>query len=217
LLLLAVCGELIFFFVRTRQQLPVWHDSETLWSAAADYFPESGVAQGHLASVLAGQRRFDEALPHAQAAYADMPEYPVARDTFEAVCSGLAYVRVERRQFSEALPCAREAVELDPTNSSYRAMLGLIYLKTRQFAEAVPELRAALRLNPDLSAARYNLACAYSRTGRFAEACETLQVLLVSQPQFAQMAARDAEMKELRADPVYGERFRTLVDGGRTP
>jgi tetratricopeptide (TPR) repeat protein len=173
------------------------------------------VAQGHLAMALAEQRRFEEALPHAQAAFADIPDYPVARGVLEDVCSQLAVERVQRRQFTEALPCARQALELNPTNAPVRAMLGLIYLKTRQFAEAVPELEEALRLNPGLPAARYNLACAYSRVGRLAEAYEMLQPLFSSQPQLAQGAARDIELSNLRNDPAYGERFRTLVGGAR--
>jgi tetratricopeptide (TPR) repeat protein len=195
----------------------VWRNSETLWSVVLGHFPRSGVAHGHLAMALAEQRRFEEALPYAQAALADIPDYPVARATLEDVCSQLAVARVERRQFAEALPYAREALELNPTNSSVRAMLGLIYLKTHQFTEAAPELQEALRLNPDLPAARYNLACAYSRLGRFAEACEVLQNLLSSQPQFAQLATRDTELSGLRVDPAYGERFLALVGGTNSP
>ncbi|MGA2221289.1 MAG: tetratricopeptide repeat protein [Verrucomicrobiia bacterium] len=216
-LLLLLCGELIFLVVRTRQQIPVWRNSETLWTNVLGHFPRSGIAHGHLAMALAEQRRFEEALPYAQAALADIPDYPVARATLEDVCSELAIARVERRQFAEALPYTREALELNPTNSSVRAMLGLIYLKTRQFTEAAPELQEALRLNPDLPAARYNLACAYSRLGRFAEAFAALENLLPSQPQFAQAATRDTELAALRADPIYGERLRTLTGGARVP
>jgi tetratricopeptide (TPR) repeat protein len=214
-LILLVCGELIFLGARTRQQIPVWHDSETLWTAVLGHFPQSGVAQGHLAMELAKQRRFEEALPHAQAAFADIPDYPVARDVLENVCSQLAVARVKERQFTEALPYARQASELDSTNAPVRALLGLIYLKTRQFAEAVPELQEAARLDPNLQATRYNLACAYSRVGRFSEAYETLKNLCSFQPQFVQLAARDSELSGLRDDPAYGERFRTLVGGAR--
>jgi tetratricopeptide (TPR) repeat protein len=215
-LLLALCGELSFFVVKTRQQILVWRDSETLWNTVLDHFPRSGIAQGHLAMALAEQQRFDEALPHAQESLADIPDYPVARATLEDVCSQLAAARVERRQFVEALPYVRQALELNGTNASGHAMLGLIYLKTRQFAGAIPELQEALQLNPDLPAARYNLACAYSRVGRFAEAYEALQNLFSSQPEFAPLAARDAELGGLRDDPAYGERFRALVGGART-
>lgn len=214
--ILLVCSELIFLGVRTHRQIPVWHNSETLWRAVIDPFPWSYVAQGHLALALAEQWRFEEALPHAQAAFAGAPDYPLARGVLADVCYELAVARVERRQFAEALPFAQEVLELNPTNSSIRATIGLIHLKTRQFAEAVPELQDALRQNPELSAARYNLACAYSRTGRFVEAYETLQNLLLAQPQFAQLAARDSEFSGLRADPVFGGRFKALVAGTRT-
>jgi hypothetical protein len=215
-LLLLACGELIFLGVRTRQQIPVWRNSETLWNAVLGHFPRSGVAQGHMAMALAEQRRFEEALPHARAAVAEIPDYPAARDALEDVCYQLAVARVDRQQFVEALPYVREALTVNSTNAPVRAMLGVIYLKTRQFAQAVPELQEALRLKPDLPATRYNLACAYSRTGQFAEAYAVLQNLLLSQPQFAQLAARDSELGDLRADYVYGERVRVLVGGART-
>jgi len=214
--ILLVCSELIFLSVRTRQQIPVWQNSEMLWTVVLGHFPRSGVAQGHLAMALAEQRRFEEALPYAKAAFAYIPYYPVARGVLTDVCYELAVARVERRQFAEALPFAQQALEVNPTNSSIRAMIGLIHLKTHQFTKAVPELQDALRLNPGLYAARYNLACAYSRTGRFAEAYETLQNLLPAQPQFAQLAARDSELAGLRADPVFGDRFKALVAGTRT-
>ena len=214
--LLLVCSELIFLGVRTRQQIPVWRNNETLWRAVIYPFPRSYVAQGHLAMALAEQRRFEEALPHAQLAFAYFPDYPVTRGALSDVYYGLALARVERRQFAQALPFAQEVLKLNPTNSSIRAMIGLIHLKTRQFAEAVPELQDALRLNPGLFAARYNLACAYSRTGRFAEAYEILQNLLFVQPQFVQLAARDSELAGLRADPAYGDRLKALVAGTRT-
>ena len=214
-LVLLVCSELIFLGVRTRQQIPVWRNSETLWSAVLDHFPRSGVAQVHLAMALAEQRRFEEALPHARAAFADAPDEPAARAMLENVCSQLAVARVERLRFAEATPYARESLELNGTNAPVRAVLGLIYLKTHKFAEAVPELQEALRLNANLPAARYNLACAYSRTGRFREAYEILQNLFSSQSQFAQPATRDVELAGLRADPAYGGRFQALIAGAR--
>jgi len=137
----------------------------------------------------------------------------VARGVLEDVCSQLADARVKRMQFAQALPYVKQVLELNPTNAPVRAALGLIHLKTGQFAEAVPELEEALRLNPNLSAARYNLACAYSRVGRLAEAYEMLKILFSSQPRFIPGAARDIELGNLRDDPVYAERFRTLVGG----
>jgi tetratricopeptide (TPR) repeat protein len=217
ILLALVCGELTFFVVRTRQQIPAWHDSETLWRFVLGYFPQSGVARGHLAMALSEQGRFEEALPQAQASLEEIPDYPVARRTLEDVCSKLITARIEQRQFAEALPYARQLLALDATNSSAHAVMGLIDLKTHRIADSIQELQEALRLNPDLPAARYNLACAYSRADRFAEACDALQTLLASQPQFAQLAARDNEFSKLRADMTYHERFQALVSGAHTP
>lgn len=216
-LLLVLCGELGFLVVRTRQQIPVWRNSETLWNNVVDHFPWSGVAQGHLALALADEHRFEEALPHAQAALAVMPDYPVARDALGTIWSGLAEARVEQRRFAEALPYAEQLQQLAPTNASVHAMLGLIHLKTGRLDKAISELQEALRLNPDLPATRYNLACAYSRTGRLEEAYQALQTFLPSQPRFMQLAGRDTELGGLRTNVAYRERFQDLIGAVRQP
>lgn len=92
-----------------------------------------------------------------------------------------------------------------------RATLGAVYLKTHAYNQAVEQLQQAVAADATLWAARYNLACAYARLGRLADACEVLQNLLPSQPQFAQVAVRDAELSGLRTDPAYGKRFRELI------
>ena len=217
MLLLLICSELIFLCVRTRQQIPVWHNSETLWRTVLGHFPRSGVALGHLAMALAEQRRFEEALPYVQAAFADIPDHPVVRDTLEDVCSQLAVARVERRQFAQALPYAKEVLQLDPANATARAMLGLIYFKTGEYNGAISALQKTLQLNPNLPAARYNLACAYSRMGQLAQAYEMLQALLSSHPRFARLAARDAELDGLRTNTAYREEFQALTGAGRAP
>jgi protein O-mannosyl-transferase len=217
ILLALACGELAFFVVSTRQQIPVWHDSETLWRFVLGHFPRSGVAREHLAMALAEQGRFEEALPQAQESLAEIPDYPAARNTLEDVYSKLISARIEQRQFAQARPYARQLLALNATNSSARALLGLIDLKTQRIADSIQELQEALQLNPDLPAARYNLACAYSRAGRYAEACDALQILFSTQPQFAQLAARDSEFSGLRADTAHRERFQALLGGARTP
>jgi len=92
-----------------------------------------------------------------------------------------------------------------------RATLGTIYLKTHSYSQAVDQLQQAITANATLWAARYNLACAYARLGRLAESYGVLQEVLVSQPEYGSLAARDGELAALRDNPEYATRFNALV------
>jgi len=93
--------------------------------------------------------------------------------------------------------------------------LGTIYLKMHQYNAAVEQLQEAVGSDPTLWAARYNLACAYARTGRLAEAYDELKAVVATQPGYALLAARDAELMALREDPQYRTRFAELARVGR--
>jgi tetratricopeptide (TPR) repeat protein len=115
---------------------------------------------------------------------------------------------------------ARAAVERAIAHSNPYAVqlpmaystLGVIYLKMGDYDRAVEELQRAIAADGTLWAARYNLACAYARMGRIAEAYDVLRALLATQPQYAQLAVRDGELRALRDDPEYQARFAGLMD-----
>jgi len=115
---------------------------------------------------------------------------------------------------------ARAAIERAIAHSDPYAMqlpmahgtLGVIYLKMGEYDRAVEELQGAIAADGTLWAARYNLACAYARMGRVAEAYDVLRALLATQPQYAQLAVRDGELRPLRDDPEYQARFAGLID-----
>jgi tetratricopeptide (TPR) repeat protein len=169
-LVLALGAELSFFGVRSREQIPLWHDQEVFWQSIVARFPQSGVANLHDARVLAGEGRFEEGLPRALQAAAVMPEDPRAL-----------------------------------------AVAGLFYLKTHDYDHAVTTLQQTLELDPTLTGARYNLACAYCRLRRLGEAFEALRQLLAQDPRYAPLAARDAELNDLRQSPDYGPQLRVLL------
>jgi tetratricopeptide (TPR) repeat protein len=94
-----------------------------------------------------------------------------------------------------------------------RATLGAIYLKTHAYYLAVEQLRQAVNADGTLWAARYNLACSYARLGRLPEAYDELQAVIVAQPAYATLAARDSELGSLRDNPTYGARLLALIRG----
>ena len=94
-----------------------------------------------------------------------------------------------------------------------RSTLGAIYLKTRAYDLAVEQLQQAVKADGTLWAARYNLACSYARLGRLAEAYDELHTVIVAQPEYATLAARDSELGSLRDNPAYEARLIALIRG----
>jgi tetratricopeptide (TPR) repeat protein len=94
-----------------------------------------------------------------------------------------------------------------------RATLGAIYLKTHSYNLAVEQLQQAVAADGTLWAARYNLVCSYARLGRLAEAYDELRVVIVAQPDYAALAARDSELGALRDNPLYEARLTALIGG----
>jgi tetratricopeptide (TPR) repeat protein len=139
------------------------------------------------------------------------PDSDVARHMLGAGYREAAMKLVEQRRFDEALPPVLQAVEFSPADPLGHATLGVVYLKTKRYQQAADSLERALQLDPSLGAARYNLACADTRLGKLAEAYAVLKQLLRSQPRYAGLAARDAELTALRNDPECGGRFRELI------
>jgi tetratricopeptide (TPR) repeat protein len=92
-----------------------------------------------------------------------------------------------------------------------RSTLGAIYLKTHAYNLAVEQLQQAVKADGTLWAARYNLACSYARLGRLDEAYGELHAVIVAQPEYAALAARDNELGPLRSNPAYQERFIALI------
>lgn len=193
-----VTAWVLFLAKQTRAQIPVWHDTETMWRAVLQHYPRSGIAQAQLAAELVRQGRFDEAQPLAESAFAQLPEHPAGRWACEQVRLHRAGEHVARREFAEVLGDAQRVVEIAPSNAVAHATLGLALLKTRAYDKAAIELETALRLKAKLPAARYNLACAYAQLGRIEDARVALAQAVALDAQFAELAVRDPELAALR-------------------
>jgi protein O-mannosyl-transferase len=178
MILSVIVAGLPFLGLRTRQQIAVWHDDVSLWSAALVHFPNDPLANYNLALALVREGRLADACGPAEHA--------------------VMYSDPHATQLPEA-----------------HATLGAIYLKTHQYDQAVEQLRQAVAGDRTLWAARYNLACAYARLGQLPDAYKLLQEVIEAQPEYASLAARDGELKALREDAKYGERFQALVGAGK--
>ena len=124
--------------------------------------------------VITGEAYRDETSKQLPALGADqIVGEPVGRDT--APCVGLGAALVELKQFTEAIPVLRKAVELDGRNGPAQVNLGAALLATNQFAAAIPVLRKVVELDPKSSSAHVNLGWALNVQGELDEAIAELR------------------------------------------
>jgi TolB-like protein/Flp pilus assembly protein TadD len=116
-------GGVIFFGDRDLR------DAEAKFRRAIELNPSYPVAHEWLGLVLAEQRRFEEALEHANLA--------VALDPLEATMyQARGFVEYQARRYAEAVASERRALELTPTLPLARALLVKALLLGGQRAEA---------------------------------------------------------------------------------
>jgi tetratricopeptide (TPR) repeat protein len=76
---------------------------------------------------------------------------------------------------AEVIAALKRALELNPSDSRARVMLGQEYLASGEAAAGVAQLERALKLDPNNATALYQLGIQYRRQGRTAEARRLLQ------------------------------------------
>ncbi|HUK81103.1 MAG TPA: tetratricopeptide repeat protein [Verrucomicrobiae bacterium] len=136
-LLAAVACTFAFWGFKTRAEIGVWHDDETLWRAALAYFPRSVRVNGNVAMALARQGRMDAAEPFADFAVRANPEDPLYRTT-----RGLIYLT--RHSYDEALADFEVAVRSDPDMAVAHYDLACVYSRLGRTSEALAALREAV-------------------------------------------------------------------------
>ncbi|MGD0652122.1 MAG: tetratricopeptide repeat protein, partial [Verrucomicrobiia bacterium] len=120
---------LLFYGFQTRGQITVWHDDETLWTAAVRRFPNSVLTNWKLAQALMMQKRHEEALPHAQKATRLNP-------TFGPMHATLGEIHVRTHRYREALAELQEALRLKPDMHDARYTLACAYSRLNRLDDA---------------------------------------------------------------------------------
>lgn len=156
---------LLFLAEKTRAQIPVWCNTETMWRAVLEHYP-AGAANAQLAAELVRQGRFDEAEPYAELAFEKRPEHPAGRWALAQICLRRAEEKVRHGDLAGARALAERAVSVLPADATAHGALGAILLRLDEPAAAARELEEALRLDTQLPVARRNLERAYERMGR---------------------------------------------------
>ena len=142
------------FLARTTQALPVWRDSESLWTYALTRCDDFR-AYTNLADVRLGQRRWDEAerLLRISARVPNVTTY-----------QNFGVLYFEQGRYPEAAVAIERALEIlrregwDPAQASVLYYsLGAVYSRLGQPGKTIEVLESALRENPSNTAAREQL------------------------------------------------------------
>jgi len=176
----AVC---LAFGMRTYARNLDWRDGVSLWSSAADAYPQSARAHFNLGAALIAERSdVAKGIAEIEAALRIRPDYPNA-----LLVMGNALARLPGRM-PDAIAQYRAALKLDPNFAQAHYNLGNALARTPGgIPEAIAEWQAAIRLQPDLAEAHYNLATADSQIpGRAPEAIAEYQAALRVRPEWAE-------------------------------
>lgn len=148
-LCVVVGAWLVFLGLRTREQIAVWHDDLSLWSAVLARFPNDPLANYNLAMALLKAKRLPEARLHAERAvnFSDprTSQLPMARATL-----GLIYLKTHA--YDQAIEQLRQAVAADGTLWTARYNLACAYARQGRLAEAYDVLRELLAIQPEYAA-----------------------------------------------------------------
>ena len=181
------------FGMRTWRQIPIWHDTVTLFTHTTRLEPRAWVAHYNLGNAYAKAGRFDEAIRRYRRTLEVVPSYARAY-------AGLGDSLLGQQRPAEALPMLERAVQLNPSLADAYNNLGIARLSLGQRPEGVDAFRRAVALEPDFATAYVNLAMALRNQGDLA-------------------AALAAATRALEVDPRHGlaqlQRGLTLVALGR--
>jgi tetratricopeptide (TPR) repeat protein len=153
---------LVVFLARTRENLPVWRDSESLWTYAVTRCQDFR-AYTNLAEVRLGQKRWDEAEQLLRLS---------ARVDNATTYQNFAVLYYELGRYPEAVNAINRALAIlrkqgwDPGHASVLYYnLGAIYWKLGQKDKTIQVLEAAIRENPLNDQAREQLRLARENQG----------------------------------------------------
>lgn len=174
-------GELFFFGIRTRAQIPVWYDDETLWRGVLAQFPNSDQANEMLVQALLNQNRIPEALAYARHA----AEVSPSAETYRNV--GIILAKVGQTQ--EAIQEFELALQLKPNMADTHCNLAVALQRTGKLEEAIGHYRQALQADPNYADAHYDLGTALVRVNRTSEAVQEWETTLRINPDHAMAQA----------------------------
>ncbi len=148
----------------TWRQCEIYHDAETLWRDTIQKDPDSWMAHGNLAAVLARQGRVEEAIDHYRTGLRLNDDAPQVHFNLAVLLQGQGDRDAAIAHYEQALRAPRYA---EAHNN-----LGVCLAENGRTDEAIEHYETALKLKPDYADAHGNLANLLVQRGRMNEAIE---------------------------------------------
>ena len=162
----------------TSMQLSYWKNTWTLFDHANKVTKENYMAITVLASQLAKQNKFDEAISLYRQALSYKPTFPETHFFL-----GNAFDQLGRPD--EAVAEYEKALWFKPMQEQTHIFLGIVLGKQKKYAEAITNYEAALVIDPDSAVTHNNLARIYHTQGRLDDAIQHYSAALKIDPKLA--------------------------------
>lgn len=146
-------------------QLP---QAEALLRKMSAAEPANATLHIQLARVLAAQKKNEEAIAEFTKG--------IQQDPDPAASKELAQLLIERKNYSEAVPHLKTALQTNASDPHLHYLLGISYLRNKQFSEAQGELLQAVKLKQDFGEAYGDLAFAASENKNYPLCVKALEV-----------------------------------------
>jgi tetratricopeptide (TPR) repeat protein len=153
----AVASVVLVLAMAARQQVRVWHDSESLWEHVIHVSPDMSLPYNNLGVAQSDAGRYDEAMVTFSIAMKVDPRDPYAFNNM-----GIACFRAGDRQrglgfFRQAVARFRKRAEEHPGSATAFMELGEALAAVGETSDAAAQFRHALTLRPDDGEAYYQI------------------------------------------------------------
>lgn len=173
----AAVAVLLALAARTRRQVPVWHDSRSLFASTVAAVPASWVGHYNLGNALAVEGRAAEAAAEFSETIRLRPRFARAHNNLGDALDALG-------RHEEAAAAYTQAIRVDPDLAEAHNNLGTALAALGRDEEGLAAFREAARLRPHFAEALLNLGIVLRRLGRLAESAEALARAVALRPDF---------------------------------
>lgn len=152
----------------SKERIPVWKDSCTLWSDAIEKYPNQAKAHNNLGACYEKQRDLVRAEREYKKAVEIKPDLFVAR-------YNLGKIYGQMKHFNRAIDEFRLAEQVLPNDPLIHYFLGMAYKMNRQPELAIQQLRKDLIITPGKIKSARELLGLYMELGQYKEAASLIE------------------------------------------